>query len=82
MALTLNGSTRWPSTKELHRLGETRMGGAPAKVKQILARIDESMTETMKDMRSYIQSNPSFSEIGDLMLKEWEMGARSSLRST
>ena len=82
MALTLNGSTRWPSTKELYRLGETRMGGAPAKVKQILARIDESMNETMKDMRSYIQSNPSFSEIGDLMLKEWEMGARSSLRST
>jgi serine/threonine-protein kinase HipA len=81
MALTLNGSTRWPSTKELQRLGETRMGGAPAKVKQILARIDEAMTETMKDVRAYIHSNPSFSEIGDLMLKEWETGSATSLRS-
>jgi serine/threonine-protein kinase HipA len=81
MALTLNGGTRWPSTKELQRLGETRMGGAPAKVKQILARIDEAMTETMKDVRAYIHSNPSFSEIGDLMLKEWETGSATSLRS-
>jgi serine/threonine-protein kinase HipA len=81
MALTLNGSTRWPYTKELQRLGETRMGGAPAKVKQILARIDEAMTETMKDVRAYIHSNPSFSEIGDLMLKEWETGSATSLRS-
>jgi hypothetical protein len=56
------------------------MGGAPAKVKQILARVDEVMTETMKDMRAYIHSNPSFSEIGDLMLKEWETGSATSLR--
>ena len=80
MALTLNGSTRWPSTKELQRLGETRMGGTPARVKQILGGIDEAMTETMKDMREYIQTNPSFSEIGGLMLKEWETGSASSLR--
>jgi len=27
MALTLNGTTKWASAKELQRLGETRMGG-------------------------------------------------------
>ena len=80
MALTLNGSTRWPSTKELQKLGETRMGGAPARVKQVLGRIDEAMTETAKDLRAYIQSNPSFSKIGGLMLKEWETGSATSLR--
>jgi serine/threonine-protein kinase HipA len=78
MALTLNGSTRWPSAKELQRLGETRMGGAPAKVKQILARIDEAIAETMKDMRAYIQDHPPFAEIGGSMLKEWEAGAAST----
>src|SRR5207237_7456738 len=31
MALTLNGSTRWPSGKDLQRLGQTRMGGSPAR---------------------------------------------------
>ena len=30
MALTLNGSARWPSVKDLQRLGEARMGGSPA----------------------------------------------------
>src|SRR5215469_332644 len=30
MALTLNGSTRWPATKDLQRLGETRIGGSPS----------------------------------------------------
>ncbi len=29
MALTLNGSTRWPGAKDLQRLGETRAGLAP-----------------------------------------------------
>jgi serine/threonine-protein kinase HipA len=35
MALTLNGTTKWTSSKELQRLGET-MGGTPARVRQIL----------------------------------------------
>ena len=29
MALTLNGTTKWASPKELQRLGETRMGATP-----------------------------------------------------
>ena len=80
MALTLNGTTRWPTNKELQRLGETRMGGAPAKVKQILGRIDEAIREVTKEVRTYIKKNPGFEEIGDRMLKEWETGATFSLR--
>ena len=30
LALTLNGTTKWPTTKELRKLGETRAGGTPA----------------------------------------------------
>ncbi len=40
MALTLNGNTKWASAKELQRLGETRMGASPARVREILGRID------------------------------------------
>jgi serine/threonine-protein kinase HipA len=80
MALTLNGSTRWASKKELQRLGETRMGGSPGQVKQILARIDQAIAETTEDIRSYIQNNPTFAETGSLMQKEWEIGASLSLR--
>jgi len=80
MALTLNGSTRWASQKELQRLGETRMAGSPAQVKQILGRIDQAIAETAEDVHSYIKTNPAFAEIGNLMLKEWEIGASLSLR--
>jgi serine/threonine-protein kinase HipA len=64
MALTLNGSTRWPTNKELQRLGKTRMGGTPAKIKQILGRIDEAISEVAKEVRAYIKKNPGFEEIG------------------
>jgi len=81
MALTLNGTTRWPTNKELQRLGETRMGGTPAKIKQILGQIHEAMSETIKDVHSYVQKNPPFAEIGGQMLKEWEAGISTSLRA-
>jgi serine/threonine-protein kinase HipA len=81
MALTLNGTTKWPSAKELRRLGETRMGGAPAKVRQILGRIDEAMSQTTAEVSSYIRQHPDFAEVGERMLQEWEKGAALSLRS-
>jgi serine/threonine-protein kinase HipA len=82
MALTLNGSTRWPTARELRRLGETRLGGMPSRVKQILARIDEAVARTTSDVRSYITRDPEFAEIGTRMLQEWEKGSSLSLRST
>jgi serine/threonine-protein kinase HipA len=82
MALTMNGTTKWPSSKELRRLGETRMGGAPAKVRQILERIDEAMAQTKGEIRSHVKEHSEFEEIGERMLKEWEEGAAQSLRPT
>jgi serine/threonine-protein kinase HipA len=80
MALTLNGSTRWPSSKELRRFGETRMGGTPSKIKQILERIDDALSQTKADVRLYVSQNPEFAEVAERMLEEWEKGASVSLR--
>lgn len=80
LALTLHGATKWPSAKDLRRFGETRMGGAPAKVRQILERIDEAIQETVKEVRSYIKQHPEFDEIGERMLQEWEQGRSLCLR--
>src|SRR5271170_3272593 len=63
LALTLNGSTKWPTAKELSRLGETRGGGTPAKIRQILERITDAMSEASSVMRKYIASHPEFAEI-------------------
>jgi serine/threonine-protein kinase HipA len=80
LALTLNGSTKWPTAKELRKLGETRAGGTPTKIRQVLERIDEAIQDTATEVRSYIKRHPEFAEIGQRMLQEWESGSSTSLR--
>ena len=81
LALTLNGTTQWPSNEALRRLGETRMSGTPAKVRQILERISDALSQTEINLRSYIKEHAEFKDIGERMLQEWEKG-RHSLQAT
>jgi serine/threonine-protein kinase HipA len=80
LALTLNGSTRWATAKELRKLGETRAGGTPAKIRQILELVAEAIQETKAEVHSYIGEHPEFAGIGERMLQEWESGVNTSLR--
>jgi serine/threonine-protein kinase HipA len=82
MALTLNGTTRWASAKELRRLGETRMGGSPARVRQTLERVNEATADTSRELRAYINDHPDFEDIGIRMLQEWKKGVALSLEAT
>jgi len=79
LALTLNGSTGWPTARELRKFGETRAGGTPAKIRQILERIAEGIQETRIELGAYIEEHPEFAEIGERMLREWEIGVNGSL---
>jgi len=79
MALTLNGTTRWPMAKELQRLGETRAAGTPRHIRDILARIAEAIHSTAKEVRAYIKEHKEFTEIGNRMLQIWEEGTAHSL---
>jgi|SRR5579871_728986 len=81
LALTLNGSTQWPTAKELRRIGETRAGCTPAKARQILEWIGEAMKTTATEVRSYIRHHSEFGEIGRRMLREWEGGAKTALHN-
>ena len=81
MALTLNGTKKWPSAKELQRLGETRMGGSPARVREILERVREAVARISGEIKSYIRTHPDFDEIGGRMMLEWQEGSDRSLRS-
>ena len=80
MALTLNGSTRWPTAKELQRLGETRAGGTPSQIRNILDRIAEAMHSTSAEVRVYMKERPDFADIGERMLHEWGKGIAISLK--
>lgn len=80
MALTLNGTTKWASVKELQRLGEVRLGSTPARIRAILERVDAALMSTANEMRAYVEKHVEFSDIGHRMLQEWEQGAKHSLR--
>ena len=81
MALTLNGTTRWPAAKELQRLGETRASITPSRVRAIFQRVSDAIAETSRELREYLASHPGFAEVGGRMLKEWDSGVSWSLRS-
>ena len=81
MALTLNGSTKWPTAKELQRLGETRMSGTPARVRQILEQIADAISAVSTEIRTYLKDHPDFVDVGERMLEEWEKGTEHSLRA-
>jgi serine/threonine-protein kinase HipA len=74
LALTLNGTTQWPDSKALRRLGETRMTGTPAKIRAILERISDALSQTEIELRSYIKEHPDFKEVGERILQEWIKG--------
>ena len=80
MALTLNGTTKWASAKELQRLGETRLGASPARVREILGRIDAAIAATSTELRTYIKEHAEFEDIGNRMLQQWEQGVALSLK--
>lgn len=81
MALTMDGSTHWPTAKKLRAFGEMRMMGAPKKIGQILERIADAMSDTADFLRIYARENPAFASVGARMLEEWEIGRQQSLGS-
>jgi serine/threonine-protein kinase HipA len=81
MALTLNGKTTWPRTKDLHRLGETRIGATPARIRQIMERVGQAIAETSQLIRAYMNEHQEFEEIGGLMLQQWAQGLETSVKA-
>lgn len=79
MALTLNGSTEWPTGKELLLFGESRSLGTRKSLLQRFERLRDALDETAKDVTAYGKEHPEFTAIGKQMVEQWQAGVRSSL---
>lgn len=82
MALTLEGSTRWPTGKKLRTLGEARVGISSPRVAEIFELITDSVSDTEADLKYYLRHHNNFSDIGNTMVNIWskgvaELGGRS-----
>ena len=77
MALTLNGTTEWPSGKDLMRFGESRSLGSPRELRAIFERVADALSQTRPAVEAYCKAHPEFESIGERMLQEWEKGMQS-----
>jgi serine/threonine-protein kinase HipA len=77
MALTLDGSTEWPEVKKLRRLGEVRLGAAPARIRRVLERVAGAISDTVPEVEAYARAHPAFHALGASLLAQWEAGLRS-----
>jgi serine/threonine-protein kinase HipA len=79
MALTMAGSTEWPTAKRLVQFGELRGLGSKRTFTKIFERIADGLSETAKDVTVYGKEHPEFAAIAQRMVEEWETGIRESL---
>jgi serine/threonine-protein kinase HipA len=81
MALTLDGSTRWPDAKRLRTFGETRGIGGPKRVRAILERIADGLADTLVELWAYAQDHTAFTDVAVRIEAAWAAGIASSLTS-
>lgn len=82
LALTLDGSTRWPSAKKLAALGTVHCGLSPRKVGEIFEATADACAETMGPLQKHAAENPGFAAVALAMLRAWSDGIATSLRKS
>jgi serine/threonine-protein kinase HipA len=78
MALTLEGTTRWPDAPRLLQLGQARARLAKKDVEGIFEATAEALSETSGEVERYFRSS-SFGHVGARISAAWEEGIRESL---
>lgn len=75
MALTLDGSKRWPDAKRLRNFGVTRCGLSPAQVRQALDRVATALHATIPEIQRHMRDRAGFKAVGGAMVAAWNEGA-------
>jgi serine/threonine-protein kinase HipA len=78
MALTLNGSTRWPTPKVLTALGTERCELKPAAVAQIFAETADAMSAAWRASAPYF-AQCTTPQVGQQMAAAWQAGIADTL---
>ncbi|NLY64492.1 MAG: type II toxin-antitoxin system HipA family toxin [Alcaligenaceae bacterium] len=82
LALTLDGSKRYPNRKKIEQFGLRHCGLLPERIKEILAEIENGIFQAAQELNIYCQQQPGFSkQVGSNMLRFWQAGL-DSLNST
>lgn len=74
LALTLDGTTRWPDAKRLERLGAVRCQLSPAQIRAIFGKIGDAVSDTAGELRKELTRFQGFKPVGEAMLGAWHAG--------
>jgi serine/threonine-protein kinase HipA len=74
MALTLNGSTEWPSGRDLMRFAEGRSLASQREIRAVIEQVCDALSQTASTMIASLENAPGFREVGDCIIAEWNRG--------
>ena len=82
LALTLDGSKRFPTLKRLIAFAHMHCNLQPARAKEILEEVGNAVAETIAGVRCHMSAYPDFKPVGEAMLMEWNEGLNVLKRSS
>jgi serine/threonine-protein kinase HipA len=79
MALSLAGSKRWPDSRRLIQLGQTRADLGISAIQKCFEETADAITDVAKDVEQYFRGRSKYPDIGTRMLAAWRAGVSQSL---
>jgi serine/threonine-protein kinase HipA len=79
MALSLDGSKKWPDRRKLVKLGQTRADLGATLISRIFEETADAISDVSSDMKKYFKKRPKHRDVGELMLSAWRSGVQESL---
>ncbi len=76
MALTLNGTKRWPNRKTLLEFGIRHCDLTESQASRALIEVSQAIADTKKELEEHAEEEPTFQKVAQNMLKAWEEGVR------
>ncbi len=74
LALTLDGSKRFPAAKKLIAFAKMHCNLQPSKAKLIIEEVADAVAETVAGLRQHTLDFADFKSVGEAMLSEWKEG--------
>jgi serine/threonine-protein kinase HipA len=79
MALTLDGTKKWPDRRRLIKLGQTRADLCASAIAKIFEATADAISDMSPKVRTYFKEKTAHPEIGELILSAWASGVGDSL---
>jgi serine/threonine-protein kinase HipA len=79
MALTLDGSKKWPDRRKLIRLGQTRADLGAKLISRIFEQTEDAISDVFREVGTYFREKSEHPNMGELMRSAWRSGVRESL---